>query len=186
MAINIDYLVRFKLSYIKEDIAEALRTGKEVGAKTEVNTSLFGRWELSCVFFPKRMELGLLLINGDGQTIKQMVEIKEEDSNLNNGSKVYYFLCRGHKCRTLYSNGTGFYPRQVFRHCYQQQKLSHRDRIVRPKKEPYRAYGKEFYRGKLTPYGKRVRSYNRYEERREEEIIKGMLRFFGNRIYEQQ
>lgn len=181
MATNIDYLVRFKLSSIKGAIAEALRTGKAMGGKYEVNTPYFGKWEFSCVFLPERMELGLHLINGEGKEIKQMVEIIEEDSNLRNGSKVYYFKCRRYKCRTLYSDGTGFYPRQTFRHTYQRQRLSHRDRVISPTKEPYKAYGKETYRGKLTPYGKRLRRYEEREERRETEIVKGMMKFFERR-----
>lgn len=182
MAVNIDCLVKIRFSFVKGLILEALRTGKEKVGRAEVNTPHFGRLEIACAFFPERMELGFLLTNENGEEVKQRVKIVEEDSNLRNGSKVYYFLCGWCKCRTLYSDGKGFYPRKVFRHSYQRQRMSHKERAVSPKKEPYRAYGKEYYRGKLTPYGKRLRSFEVYEEKREQAIIKDCIKFLGGKI----
>lgn len=47
-----------------------------------------------------------------------------------------------------------------------EQQESHRDRIKTYDDDaPYRAYGKQYYRGKLTPYGKRVQRWQEKEDR---------------------
>lgn len=178
MAVNIDYLVRLRLKFCKELIDLSLRTGKPHVVGTEVKTPYYGNWKLFCRFYPDRMDLGIILINGEGEKIKQTIKIVEEDSNLRNGSKVYYFLCGGYKSRTLYSDGTGFYSRRSFKHSYHRQRIGHKNRLISPKTEPYRKNGKELYRGQLTPYGKRVQKYEEYENRRELEIARWIIKKF--------
>ena len=98
----------------------------------------------------------------DGETYKQHITLIEEESNLVSGSIVYYFLSSGFKCRKLFYIGGRWRDRRSFRHKYESQSKSHLQRTFNHLPEPYRRYGKEYYRGKLTPYGKRCM---RYEER---------------------
>lgn len=174
MAITIEYLVKLKLSSIKRTIAEAIKTGEPRAGKSKIKSPYVGEWETALVFFPERMELVALITKG-GKEIKQKIEVIEEDSNLRNGSKVYYFSCRGRKCRTLYSDGTGFYPRASFRHIYEKQKRSRKDREIAYMDDPCRAYGKETYRGRLTPYGKRLQRYKEHETR----VCNSFLKFIS-------
>lgn len=174
MAINIDCLVKLKLSSVKKIITEAIRTGEARAGKSKIKSPYVGEWETALAFFPDKMELVALITKG-GKEIKQKIEVIEEDSNLRNGSKVYYFSCRGYKCRTLYSDGTGFYPRAAFRHIYGKQKQSRKEREIAYMAEPFRAYGKETYRGRLTPYGKRLQRYKEYETR----VCNSFLKFIA-------
>lgn len=91
------------------------------------------------------------------------VHLREEESNLGRG-KVLYFVCpvTQRKCRTLYTDGRVFVSRYAFPHRYKVQTLTAADRFITGVANPYRDGGKMYYRGKLTPYGKRVL---RYEEK---------------------
>lgn len=176
MAVNIDCLVKLKLNSVKKIITEAIRTGEARAGKSKIKSPYVGEWETALAFFPDKMEL-VALITKEGKEIKQKIGVIEEDSNLRNGSKVYYFSCRGYKCRTLYSDGTGFYPRAAFRHIYGKQKQSHKEREIAYMAEPFRAYGKETYRGRLTPYGKRLQRYKEYEIRVHNSFLKFLSKY---------
>lgn len=177
MAVNIDCLIRIKLSDFKPLIKEAISRGKPMQGSGKVGSGHIGAFSLDCSFFPDEMRLSITLTDEEGtQTAKQSIRVKAEKSNLI-GSNVFYFVCNGFKCRTLYSDGRGFYSRKAFSHSYSSQRKGHRQRIASPKEvEPIRKGGKMYYKGKLTPYGKRVQKFNAYEERREglffEEIYK--------------
>lgn len=99
-----------------------------------------------------------------GETYKQEIPILQEESNLIPDTYIYYFLCPygGYKSRKLYYIANRFRSRRSFRNRYSSQSRSHRQRVFTHLHEPYRKYGKEKYRGKLTPYGRRCL---RYEEK---------------------
>lgn len=86
----------------------------------------------------------------------QTITIKQEESNLIPDSYIYYFLSNSHKCRKLFYINQEFKSRKEFKHQYKLQgKNRERQKEIAFSKVPYRRYGKEHYKGKLTPYGKR-------------------------------
>ena len=86
----------------------------------------------------------------------QTIAIKQEESNLVSGSYIYYFISDSHKCRKLFYIKKTFKSRKEFKHRYKiQGKNRERQKEIAFSKAPYRRYGKEHYKGKLTPYGKR-------------------------------
>lgn len=108
----------------------------------------------------------------EGQLYKQRIPILQEDSNLISGSFVYYFLCPyGYKSRQLFYIANRWRSRRSFRHSYNSQNKSHQQRIFNYSPEPYRRYGKEYYRGELTPYGKRCLRFEEKEERADEAFL---------------
>lgn len=112
----------------------------------------------------------------DEAIYRQDIHIIAESSNLpsQSSSNVYYFVCPGTglKCRTLYKIGSYFLSRRAFYAIYPQQMKSKRKRIISYREKPYRKNGKEYYRGKLTPYGKRCIRYENRENRLYEELEK--------------
>lgn len=114
----------------------------------------------------------------EGRRYEQNIYVVGEPSNIRSlsGTFVYYFLCprTGVKCRTLYKiGGRGFYSRKALpKALYPIQKESKALRYIRHGyDEPYRRHGKEYYRGKLTPYGKKCQRYEVAVERSEEDLI---------------
>lgn len=123
----------------------------------------------------------------DGEAYRQTIDVLAEESNLIRGSKVYYFICpnSGAKSRQLYYIGNRWISRRSFRHRYGYQNRSRQQRELdlydREEREPVRPYGKAYYRGKLTPYGKRLERWNKKQERGAEallDFIKGINRHF--------
>lgn len=113
-----------------------------------------------------------------GETYRQKIPIIREESNLVSGTFVYFFLCPfGYKSKKLFYVGGGFRSRRSFRHRYRAQLKSRwgRESDYFCEEPPNRRYGKEYYRGKLTPYGKRCK---RYEER-QEKGLKALEKFLG-------
>lgn len=107
-----------------------------------------------------------------GESYLQRIDIQAEESNLIKGSEVYYFLCAsGNKSRTLFYIGNVWKDRRSFRHRYGYQTRSRQQRELNlfhqthGEQPPYRRNGKEYYRGKLTPYGKRLQRWYEKEER---------------------
>ena len=108
----------------------------------------------------------------EGETYRQQIPILREESNLVSGSFVYYFLCPyGYKSKKLFYIGCKFRSRRSFRHGYSSQNQSHHQRDINSTPEPYRRYGKQYYRDKLTPYGKRCKRFEEKEERQFEAIM---------------
>lgn len=104
----------------------------------------------------------------EGEQHSQTIPIVRRESNLIRGSFVYYFLCPfGYKAKKLFYIGSSFRSRRAFPHRYRQQTLSRQRREVARGngEEPFRRYGKEYYRGKITPYGKRCKRFLENEER---------------------
>lgn len=98
----------------------------------------------------------------DGRKYRQRVYISYEESNLGKGYLVF-FLCpyTGRKCRKLYTDGTALISRYGFEHTYSQRNQSKKWRELDKMlhfldNEPVRKFGKMEYRGKLTPYGKKL------------------------------
>lgn len=99
----------------------------------------------------------------EGETRLQSVKLEKRPSNLGKPEPVYYFVCpySGTLCRKLYTDGKVLAGRKSFSHIYSTQQRSERIREVdnlmaildSPQKGKYR---KEYYRGKLTPYGWRL------------------------------
>lgn len=101
----------------------------------------------------------------EGEKGSQDIRIHQEESNLVSGSYVYYFICpHGYKCKTLFYIVGRWRSRRTFCHRYANQNSSRRQReaAIFHLREPYRKYGKQRYRDRLTPYGKRCK---RFEEK---------------------
>ena len=108
----------------------------------------------------------------NGMRICYDVRIVERRSNLGRGV-VRFFMCpTSHAlCRKLYLvNGRFVSRRAVRRAMYLNQSKSRHWRNIADGWSgedfiPYRRYGKVTYKGKLTPYGKRIQRYIDMEER---------------------
>lgn len=102
----------------------------------------------------------------NGMRICYDVRIVERRSNLGRGV-VRFFSCpvTHALCRKLYLAGNVFMSRKAIRGgLYQAQAKSKLQRLMpigflREDFIPYKRYGKPFYRGRLTPYGKRILRY---------------------------
>lgn len=153
----VDYLYKIKLTPLKGYIK---RCKKEHKAQTLCLTFHPSGYRLEITYNPAKDVL--LIRTEDG--IKR-VQLIEAESNLGKG-KVLYFLCprTGKRCRTLYSDGEVVLSRYAFKHTYSRRRLSHIDREIIPTADPYRSRGKMHYRGKLTPYGKRVLKWDKKQE----------------------
>lgn len=104
----------------------------------------------------------------EGERHSQTIPIVRRESNLIRGSYVYYFLCPfGYKAKQLFYIGGSFRSRRSFPHLYRLQTLSRQRREIAKGsgEQPYKRYGKEYYKGKITPYGKRCKRYEENEER---------------------
>lgn len=157
---------QIRLCWFVPLIKRAQSTGKSVTTKEAIPLNGL---DYTLYFVPKVTagadgEITLYLSwEDDGEQHRQQITILQEESNLVAGSFVYYFLCpHGYKCKKLFYIGNRFRSRRSFRHSYGRQRQSHHQRAISPYPEPYRDYGKRYYRGELTPYGKRCL---RYEER---------------------
>lgn len=164
-----------RLNWFVPLIKRAIETGKEVTTKEPL--SLNGI-DYTITYFPvvaidRNGQITLTLEWSDeGQYYKQRIPILREGSNLISGSFVYYFLCPyGYKSRQLFYILNRWRSRRSFWHSYNSQNQSHRQRIFNHSTEPYRRYGKEYYRGELTPYGKRCLRYEEKEERTDEAFL---------------
>lgn len=125
-----------------------------------------------------RMELSWVDENERSQ--RETIFFKSKPSNLGDGI-TYYFVCprTGALCRRLYFTDRYITSRNGFRKpLYLSQARSHKQRDLFPT-EPYRENGKMYYRGKLTPYGKRVERYEQKMERAEEIQRKAFEGLFG-------
>lgn len=101
----------------------------------------------------------------EGQQKERHIAIETAQSNLGL-NPVRYFVCpHTHKrCRKLYTDWRDFYSRYAFPHTYSQRNYSHRWRedvkvidYMRFVEKDFKGR-KEYYRGKLTPFGRKVRS----------------------------
>lgn len=101
---------------------------------------------------------------GIKEEYSQIIEVIAEPSNLVDGAKVYYFYDFLWKCRRLFYIGNRWESRLSFNHRYRGQTESRKMRVFCHLSSPYRKYGKEYYRGNITPYGKRCLRYEKREK----------------------
>ena len=141
---------------------------------TETYTDVYGeKQEVAYSIDATKIDAGELYLipswtdRETGKRLQQRIRVEQQESHLIAGAHVYYFLCpvSYQRCKKLYLICNGFRCRKTFRHYYLRQHQSHRERIITYDEDaPYRAYGKKYYRGKLTPYGKRVQRWESKEE----------------------
>lgn len=172
-------LIKIRLSDLRELIRKGFATegqGVQHRATLTLNeNSLYGQLSFALLFDGERLQIKWE--DTEGKQRQQSIWITTEPSNLMAGRYVPYFLCNGYRCRTLYGNGQVFCSRKQlpFIH-YSSQKESRTDRIVRPRREPYRDFGKPYYRGELTPYGRKILKH----EQREDSRAEAMLSYLNN------
>lgn len=115
--------------------------------------------------------------NGDTHKHYHII-IVERAANIGSGV-VRFFECpiSGHLCRKLYLYGDMFVSRRVMRGAmYRSQVNSKLDRMMpsgwgTDDFIPYKRYGKMYYRGRLTPYGKRIKRYEGIVDRATERFM---------------
>ncbi|WP_337942981.1 hypothetical protein [Parabacteroides sp.] len=153
MAIIIDYMSRIELSNLKELIKRQFQTDQKL-----MQRITFREIEYKITLSIEKKELTFKW-KCKKEEKQAKVKLHTEPSNLGNGV-VWYFLCpyTGHKCRKLFLDGNVIASRYAFSHVYSQSNESRSGRFFTgfALKSPKRKYGKEFYKGKLTPYGKRM------------------------------
>ena len=103
-----------------------------------------------------------------GRTMTYDVALRWKRSNLSPDSLngYYYFVCpeTGALCRKLYLVNGRFVSREAFRPLYYQQTLSRKERAATAPLRDYLAaddlinqrFRRETYRGRTTPYGRKV------------------------------
>lgn len=100
----------------------------------------------------------------DGKNRIQRVALQYEPSNLGL-NPIPYFVCPYTQriSRKIFTDGRIFISRCGFNHTYSQRNRSKKwreaDKLLSSLKEPERKYGKTHYRGKITPYGKKLLKY---------------------------
>lgn len=115
-----------------------------------------------------------LLLKWEG--MRQDIRIVREESRLVRGTYVYYFLCPyGYKSFKLFYINGEWRSRRSFKAYYAQQMKSKKWRELDYLSVPPpfdNGKRKEYYRGELTPYGKRLRRYRQQQDRGEEALAK--------------
>ena len=161
---------QIRLCWFLPMIRRAERTGEGVAIEKPIPLRGLGY----IIYFKPELEtsggsLSLTLRwEDEGEQHSQTIPIVRRESNLIRGSYVYYFLCPfGYKAKKLFYIGSRFRSRRAFPHIYHEQSLSRQRRELSrgSGEEPFRRYGKEYYRGKITPYGKRCKRFLENDER---------------------
>lgn len=163
----------FSLRFVSSLIKQAIRDKTYYEA---VDGMELGDITYSVGFDPEKRELTLRW-RERGREHRQRIGITSKPCNIRSLSEavVYYFLCpeTQTKCRVLYKMiGGGFCGRKALpKALYPLQMKSHINRYLHyppDSKEPYRRNGKEHYRGKLTPYGRRCQRWEAAKDRQDE------------------
>lgn len=114
-----------------------------------------------------------------GEQYRQEIEIIRQPSGLVQGANLYYFLCPyGYKSFKLFYINGEWRSRRSFKAYYAQQMKSKRDRALEyfSQAKPYEIHGKLHYRGKPTPYAKRLQRYDQRQDKAEEALNKYIFR----------
>ena len=130
-----------------------------------------------------RMVLSLNYVVNREKQMNYNVTVIERAANLGKGV-VRFFLCPiTHKpCRKLYLYDGAFISRRALSGAmYSSQTKSKWERAVhngclREDYVPYKRYGKPYYRGKITPYGKRIQRHQNIVDRAEAMLFDWLLR----------
>ena len=171
--------------FTMRNFAPLIRKGMEDGNTYHFKEPIeLGGTLYSISFEAQRMRLSIRWTDEEsGEEREQIVTILKERSNLPSlsGSYVYYFVCprTGNKARVLYRIGSHFWSRRAFKAVYPLQMESKHNRAISYREDPYRKNGKEYYRGKLTPYGKRCIRYEQHERQQLQAIQNFLSRFGG-------
>lgn len=158
----LDELGRISLSDLKGLITLGNQTGKITGC----SFSLCGM-EYK-VYYEPQSPLIILIWHDDGEKIAE-IRMRKAPSNLGLNS-VLYFVCpyTGRSCRKLFTDGSKFFSMYALinGYTYSSRNDSRKGRIIRKamKEPPVTTNRKLYYRGKLTPFGKRVTKYYRESE----------------------
>lgn len=159
----IDYLKRFTIADLKKlgyfvpgGVVSGVLTWGEGDNKSSIRATMDNA----------RMVLSLHYVVNQEKQMHYNVTIIEREANLGKGV-VRFFLCpiTYKPCRKLYLYDGVFVSRRVLRGAmYRSQTKSKLDRVMPPGFAaddfiPYKRYGKTHYRGKITPYGKRIKRY---------------------------
>lgn len=148
-------------------IMSAIIKDSKISGKPQGCSLCIGGQKYEAIFDSREMSL-YLLWNEGGKQSSQAIKVVAERSNLIDSSFVYYFICplSGRKTRTMYRIGEGFVNGRIFKGVYyRNQSLSKKHREIAYRENPERKYGKKYYRGIETPYGKRCKRYEEYEEK---------------------
>ena len=118
-----------------------------------------------------------LSYNYNGQDVTDTIALRWKRSNLRADTEhgYYYFRCpvTGALCRKLYLVDGRFVGRRAFRSLYPQQAKSHTERdgytstlerLVRADELARQPYRREYYKGRLTPYGRKMQKLARLVE----------------------
>ena len=113
-----------------------------------------------------------LSYNYNGQDVTDTIALRWKRSNLRADTThgYYYFVCpvTGTLCRKLYLVNGRFIGRRAFRPLYQDQTKSHTERvglvstlerIFKGQELANQPRRREYYNGKLTPYGRKMQKY---------------------------
>ena len=125
------------------------------------------------------------IVDGE-RNMSYNVYIYEQEANIGKGV-VRYFDCpiTHNLCRKLYFNGSMFVSRKAMRGAmYRCQAMSKWQRTMgsgwaSDEFIPFKPYGKTHYRGKLTPYGKRIERYQNHVEKCETIATDWLFNKFG-------
>ena len=126
-----------------------------------------GRVKYEAVFEPNNMML-YILWDENGEQKHQGIRLISEPSNLVKSASVFYFVCPNTGCKTrkMYKIGDVFASRKSAKGLfYPKQNYSKKWREISYMENPVRKYGKPYYNGNETPYGKRCRKYEEREEK---------------------
>ena len=128
------------------------------------------------------MVMSLDYVVDGARRMKYDVAIIEREANIGKGV-VRFFLCpkTNKPCRKLYLHGDMFVSRKAINGAmYRNQTKSKWDRALyngclREGFVPYKRYGKPYYRGKITPYGKRIQRLQNIVDRAEAMLFDWLL-----------
>lgn len=106
----------------------------------------------------------------DGVPVDTTIYLRWKRSNLSTDTThgYYYFVCpvTGKLCRKLYLHNGRFMSRQAFKPLYEAQTKSHKERhdplfayldiTTKIDDAIHQPYRREYYNGKITPYGRKL------------------------------
>lgn len=166
MAVTIDYYLTLS---IKDCRQMGFLAPDSVKSGT-VNWLTSGRKVASVAFMTDtRQNVASLSFLYDGEPVSETIVLSFQRSNLKGcGRGYYYFVCpvTGRRCRKLYLVNGRFVSRSAFRPLYASQVLSKRQRnssatkrldlLVAFDRCQRQRFRRETYKGKPTPYGRKV------------------------------
>ena len=176
---NLNSNPHFSLRNFAPHIKRAIKEGEEMYYTQPLELGGVG---YTISFEPKEMIVKIGWTE-EGEKYEYKVKVLQERSNLPSlsGSMVYYFICprTGQKARVIYRVGNYFWSRRALDARYYLQTLSRHSRTISHREDPHRKNGKEYYRGNLTPYGKRLKKYYDHEE----QVVEELSKFLSKSIY---